>query len=174
MSKNEYTIKEAATLLNKSVRTIRRYIDNLDKVDKKKFVKVVKGKFFLSPKFIEIVQSGHLATLAKGKKRLKQEKKATEGKFLDYYKSEVKRLTKSNDELLKMVKSKDDVISNKDQDFKALVSAITHLQHEIKELGAAPKDDQVNREPSTKDTMLFFSAMFIVGLLAVILVLLFQ
>lgn len=144
MSKKEYTLKEAATLLNKSDRTVRRYLDKLDNYDRNQYCRVVKGKILVNEQFIQFFKNDAAAPAPK--KQVKKDTKKEERpginieqkKLLEIYEKENQYLKDLNLELRESIKDKDEQIRENIKDFKTLTNAVLHLQNEIKELGAAP------------------------------------
>lgn len=153
MEQKEYTLKQAAKLLNKSVRTLRRYLDKCDNYDKNNYCRLVKGKLFVNAEFINFVKVGQVektenVTLVNPKKVEKKEpsispiERPTEptanAQLLDTIKAENKRLVDVNNELRESIKDKDEQIKENIKDFKTLTNAVLHLQNELKQLATAP------------------------------------
>lgn len=129
-------IKEAANLVNKSVRTIKRYLDKLDKVDRKRMSTLSNGRVLVSTEFVELVKDGKLPKNSKKRQETPRiEKIANETQL------KIEALETHNKELFEIIKKKDDLLEQKDilikenlQDFKTLTSKVLFLQEENKNL----------------------------------------
>ena len=170
-------IKEAANRLNKSIRTISRYIKKLDSSDKNKMSKSIKGKVHVSLEFIALVQSQHFSTI-------KKETKTKETKEAKNKKSEIEDLEAKNKELSVIIIKKDKQLEKKDkqleekdqlikeniQDFKMLTSKVLFLQEEKLQLQKPKeekqetqpkKEEQVQKQPQIKiDTLMILIGIF--------------
>lgn len=139
------TLKEASKLLNKSDRTVKRYLDRLDNVDKNKMSVLSKGRVLISLDFIELVKNGGLP---KNKKQQVEEGKSNQ------YKERVDRLEEQNKELFAIIQEKDKQLIEKDElikenlrDFKMLTSKVLFLQEQNSKLLNVQDQTEVKGEP---------------------------
>ena len=189
-----FSLKEAQKLTNKSVRTLRRYIDKLDKIEdiKKATLTRKEGKrVMVSQKFIDFVKLGGKDLskfIDKEDSNFEDFAEPTKQKgnslLIETLQKNVERLELRNDELYKSIQEKDNQIKEKDQDFKMLTSKVITLQDELKSI-EAPKDkeepnkQEVQKEPQSKKpntldyimttTMVLLVMAFIVFVIIVLL-----
>ena len=163
MKKEEYTLKEAAKLINKSERTVRRYIDKLSDNDKSTMTNVIDKKIFVTIEFIKKYvpnydnidkSSDKVVTSVKEAGQVPTPKDNSSKELLEVYKAENELLKEINSELRESVKDKDSIIKDKDQiikdkdkDFKTLTNAVLHLQNEIKALTTKPTGEPKEEKP---------------------------
>jgi len=163
MDKKEYTLKEAAKLINKSERTVRRYIDKLSDKDKSTMTNVIDKKIFATiecikkhvPNYDNIDKSSDkIVTSVKEIGQVPTNKDNSSKELLEVYKAENELLKEINSELRESVKDKDSIIKDKDQiikdkdkDFKTLTNAVLHLQNEIKALTTKPTGEPKEEKP---------------------------
>jgi len=163
MDKKEYTLKEAAKLINKSERTVRRYIDKLSDNDKSTMTNVIDKKIFVTIEFIKKYvpnydnidkSSDKVVTSVKEAGQVPTPKDNSSKELLEVYKAENELLKEINSELRESVKDKDSIIKDKDQiikdkdkDFKTLTNAVLHLQNEIKALTTKPTGEPKEEKP---------------------------
>ena len=163
MSKKKYTIKEAAKLINKSDRTIRRYIDKLSDNDKSTMIKFIDKKIFVTTDFIKKYEPNYSKidkisdkglTSVKESGQVPRPNDNNSKELLKVYKAENELLKEINSELRESVKDKDSIIKDKDQiikdkdkDFKTLTNAVLHLQNEIKALTTKPTVEPKEEKP---------------------------
>jgi hypothetical protein len=176
-SKDNYiTLKEAAKVTNKSVRTLRRYLDKVDIVDKDKWTKKESNRIFVNSDFIDFVTVGKvkLSTNDKDQKEETSKKdKDQKEEIIQILKEKtedqkglIQKLESRNNELFEMVKDKDRALKNKDEDFKLLTSKVISLQDEIKQIGPAKdKTEPEQPEPKRKlnNTLLLFILLCLIA-----------
>lgn len=143
---SEYiSLEEAAKLIGKSERTIRRYLDNYDKSMSKK----EKNKLLIKRKFVTLVTNG-LTKDVKSDKDVKEVDQALERlkEELDDKKESIKRLEQKNDKLLDDLRTKDSQLMKKDEsllklveDFKILTSKVVALQDKQIQLEEAKTEE---------------------------------
>ena len=165
-SKDNYiTLKEAAKVTNKSVRTLRRYLDKIDIVDKDKWTKKESNRIFVNSDFIDFVTVGKVKLSTNDKDQKEEIIQILKEKTEDQ-KGLIEKLESRNNELFEMVKDKDRALKNKDEDFKLLTSKVISLQDEIKQIGPAkdktePEQPEPNRK--LKNTLLFFILLCLIA-----------
>lgn len=168
------TLKEASILLDKSVRTVKRYLEKLGKYDKDRLSTLSNGRIMVSPDFVKMAKNGDFS---KGKKEPVQEieepKKHNES-------ARIEALETQNKELFEIIKKKDGQLQEKDElikenlrDFKMLTSKVLSLQEQNVQLQQPKKEEVIKREESTKtDALLLFlfvAVLFGMGLIAFLL-----
>lgn len=197
-----FTLKEAQKITNKSVRTLRRYLDKLDKVDTETLTTLTKKdgkKILVSQKFIDFVKLGgkNLSKLSQSDANNKTDFSETSGQkenktdFADSVllktlqenlktkQADIERLQKRNDELYKSITDKDEQLKTKDQDFKMLTSKVISLQDEIKSI-EAPKEKEVQdqaqpdktKKKADKIDYAIVGIMAVVGLALIVMIVL--
>lgn len=169
------TLKDAATLLDKSVRTLKRYLGDMDKGDKNRLSCLSKGRVMVNSEFIDLAKKNNLP---KKKAQSKVDPVETiKGEYID----RIVSLETKNKELFEIIKKKDGQLEEKDKlikenlnDFKMLTSKVLFLQEEKLEL-QKPIEDKKGKEfevvpnaPSLSDSLLLFLAVGFVGLIAAI------
>lgn len=169
------TLKDAATLLNKSVRTLKRYLGDMDKGDKDRLSCLSKGRVMVNLEFIDLAKKNNLP---KKKAQPKVDPvEAIKGEYLD----RIESLETKNKELFEIIKKKDGQLEEKDKlikenlnDFKMLTSKVLFLQEEKLEL-QRPIDEKKGREldvvpnaPNLSDSLLLFLAVGFIGLIVVV------
>jgi hypothetical protein len=116
---NFHTIEEAAKTTNKSTRTIRRYIDKLDKDKYNSQVKIVKNKIYVSADFIDSF---------KGQNKIVNVKNViTKQNDVDDLKRQILRLEKKLDEKESELKLKEEKHID---DLKLFTSKVLYLEEE--------------------------------------------
>lgn len=176
------TLKEAARLLSKSDRTIKRYLSKLDNDDKNRMSYLSNGRVMVSMEFIDLAKNGHFSNIKiKSKKdSIKAKKEQTEhikGEYID----RIESLEARNKELFEIIKKKDGQLQEKDElikanldDFKMLTSKVLFLQEENLKLQKPVEEKKgkevmgVSSEPNFSDSLLLFLAVGFVGLIAAI------
>lgn len=160
------SLVEASEIVNKSVRTIKRYLDRVDKVDKKRMSTLSKGRILVSLEFVDLVESGFFKNSTK-----KKFQESFEGKkeMLSEKDKRIEILESKNKELFEIIKDKDKQLQGKDelikenfQDFKTLTSKVLFLQEENKKLQIAPSVENVSSSILTfsKGLAYFFIVIF--------------
>jgi len=173
---------EASKLVNKSVRTLKRYLDKVDKVDKSRMSTLSKGRIFVSLEFVDLVKSGFFKNSIK--KQI--EEPFEEKKEIPNEKDKrIETLESKNKELFDIIKDKDKQLQGKDelikenlQDFKLLTSKVLFLQERNVEL-QQPVEKNAQEEnrnvaqgtfgsPNFSDSLLLFFAVGFIGLLVLV------
>jgi hypothetical protein len=173
---NFHTIEEAAKTTNKSTRTIRRYIDKLDKDKYNSQVKIVKNKIYVSADFIDSL---------KGQNKIVNVKNViTKQNDVDDLKRQILRLEKKLDEKESELKLKEEKHID---DLKLFTSKVLYLEEEkskdsteaksiIKKIEAeknelliqkAKLEERLESEKS-KISMTYFVAVILFGFLIVL------
>lgn len=175
-------IKDAAIRLSKSVRTLRRYLDRLDKVDKNRMSTLSSGRVFVSLEFIDLVENGFFKNSSK--KNIK-EPFDSKKEALSENDKRIEILESKNRELFNIIKEKDKQLQVKDElikenlrDFKLLTSKVLFLQERNLELQkpvekAAEEEERGVAQssfetPDFSDSLLLFFAVGFIGLLALV------
>lgn len=173
---------EASKLVNKSVRTLKRYLDKVDNVDKSRMSTLSKGRILVSLEFVDLVKSGFFKNSIK--KQI--EESFEEKKEIPNEKDKrIETLESKNKELFDIIKDKDKQLQGKDelikenlQDFKLLTSKVLFLQERNVELQQPVKEkaQEENKNiaqgalgsPNFSDSLLLFFAVGFIGLLVLV------
>jgi hypothetical protein len=173
---------DASKIVNKSVRTLKRYLDKVDKVDKIRMSTLSKGRILVSLEFVDLVKSGFFKNSIK--KQI--EEPFEEKKEIPNEKDKrIETLESKNKELFDIIKDKDKQLQGKDelikenlQDFKLLTSKVLFLQERNVEL-QQPVEKNAQEEnknvaqgtlgsPNFSDSLLLFFAVGFIGLLVLV------
>jgi len=173
---------EASRLVNKSVRTLKRYLDKVDKVDKSRMSTLSKGRILVSLEFVDLVKSGFFKNSIK-----KQIEEPFEEKkeILNEKDKRIETLESKNKELFDIIKDKDKQLQGKDelikenlQDFKLLTSKVLFLQERNVELQQPVKEKSQEESksvvqgalgfPNFSDSLLLFFAVGFISLLVLV------
>lgn len=177
-----FSLLEASKLVDKSVRTLKRYLDKVDKVDKKRMSTLSKSRILVSLEFVDLVKSGFFKNSTKKKVQEPFEEKK---EILSEKDKRIEILESKNKELFEIIKDKDKQLQGKDelikenlQDFKLLTSKVLFLQERNVEL-QQPVEKNVREEskrvakgalgfPDFFDSLLLFFAVGFIGLLVLV------
>jgi predicted RND superfamily exporter protein len=173
---------EASKLVNKSVRTLKRYLDKVDKVDKSRMSTLSKGRILVSLEFVDLVKSGFFKnSIIKQVQEPFEEKK----EIPNEKDKRIETLESKNKELFDIIKDKDKQLQGKDelikenlQDFKLLTSKVLFLQERNVEL-QQPVKEKAQEEiqnvtqgtlgfPNFSDSLLLFFAVGFIGLVVLV------
>jgi hypothetical protein len=170
---------EASKLVDKSVRTLKRYLDKVDKVDKSRMSTLSKGRILVSLEFVDLIKSGFFKNSIKKQIQEPFEKKKEIPNEKD---KRIETLESKNKELFDIIKDKDKQLQGKDelikenlQDFKLLTSKVLFLQERNVELQQPVKEkaQEENKNvaqgtlgsPNFSDSLFLFFAVGFIGLL---------